>query len=127
MRRTHNTKSPAVMNRTVAEASHGTVDKLSRRKRRASLTNTQKLLILNKLEKNEITLDEVTADYNVCKNTVKKWRRDKIEGQVQEEGHSERKRAATNDGLNRIRAGVKEFVNNNRAQSRERQIHLTCK
>ena len=87
MRRTHNTKSPAVMNRTVAEASHGTVDKLSRRKRRASLTNTQKLLILNKLEKNEITLDEVTADYNVCKNTVKKWRRDKIEGQVQEEGH----------------------------------------
>ena len=80
-----------------------------------------------KLEKNEITLDEVTADYNVCKNTVKKWRRDKIEGQVQEEGHSERKRAATNDGLNRIRAGVKEFVNNHRAQSRERQIHLTCK
>lgn len=94
-----------------------------------NLTNREKLVILDKLDRNEITAGEACVKYSLHRNTMPNWRKDreKIEKQVEEEGRPEKKRVRVDDGLGCIQAGVKEFYDENQAQPEELKQPLTCK
>jgi hypothetical protein len=92
------------------------VNKRSRsHKPHTNLSNKQKIMILNQLDRKEITVGKACLKYNLSRNTVPNWRkeRENIEKQVKEEGRPEKKRAMVDDGLERIRAGLKSFYDDN--------------
>jgi hypothetical protein len=70
-------------------------------KPRTNLSNKQKIMILNQLDRKEILVGKACLKYNLSSNTVSNWRKDRenIEKQVEEEGRPEKKRVMVDDGL----------------------------
>lgn len=68
-------------------------------KTQTCLTNRQKLLILDELDKTVSSAAAVCVKYNVHRNTVSNWKKNRgeIEQQVEEEGRAEKKRALAED------------------------------
>mmetsp|Transcript_12391 Transcript_12391/g.21463 ORF Transcript_12391/g.21463 Transcript_12391/m.21463 type:complete len:383 (-) Transcript_12391:294-1442(-) len=88
-----------------------------RRKRKASpkerveLTNRQKLAILDEIDRKITSQKAVVAKYGINRNTIYYWRKNKdmIKQSIEEEGRGDMKRVQANDGLMRIRDGVRAF------------------
>jgi transposase-like protein len=75
------------------------------------LTNQQKLDILNDSDKKVSTITAICDKYGVHRNTVGQWKKDsdKIRKEVEEEGRANKRRTFSDDGLRRVRHGIRAF------------------
>jgi len=96
-------------------------------KTKVVLTNQQKLDILNELDNKVITIAAVCDKYGMHHNAVGRWKKnwDNFRKQVEEEGPANKKKASADDGLRRVRLGIRAFYELNETLPKSLKLPLT--
>ena len=95
-------------------------------KTRVQLTNQQKLDILNELDKKVSTITAIRDKYGVHCNAVGQWKkdRDNMRKEVEEEGRANKKIAIGDDGLRRVRHGIRALYELNKTLPKSLKLPL---
>ena len=89
-------------------------------------TTQQKLDILDEIDRKESTVGAILKKHNVPRNMLTGWRknREALAKQV-EEGHSKKQRLVLNNGLKRIKDGIRAFYDLNSSMPKGLKIPIT--
>jgi len=118
---TNNTESKSAS----AEESLETSKK--KRKRREAYSITEKLAILDEIDQKVLSQEFICKKYGTTRNSVSIWRnnREEYERQVAEDKRGKKKTVLHNDGLRRIKNGLKTFYEFNMTLPPESRIPLS--
>mmetsp|Transcript_1535 Transcript_1535/g.2933 ORF Transcript_1535/g.2933 Transcript_1535/m.2933 type:complete len:455 (+) Transcript_1535:113-1477(+) len=118
---TNNTESKSAS----AEESLETSKK--KRKRREAYSISEKLAILDEIDQKVLSQEFICKKYGTTRNSVSIWRnnREEYERQVAEDKRGKKKTVLHNDGLRRIKNGLKTFYEFNMTLPPESRIPLS--
>ncbi len=91
------------------------------------LTAAEKLDILTQLDDKVSTIGGIVQKYGIHCNSIANWRkdRDKIHSQVEDEGQANKRRAVRDDGLMRVRVGIRSFYELNESLPKKLRTPIT--
>ena len=94
-----------------APAPSKTKSSQKRKSQNDGLTAAEKLDILTQLDDKVSTVGGIVQKYGIHCNSIANWRKnqDKIQSQVEDEGQANKRRAVRDDGLMRVRVGIRSF------------------
>jgi hypothetical protein len=99
-----------------------------RKSQNVGLTAAEKLDILTQLDDKVSTIGGIVQKYGIHCNSIANWRkdRDKIQSQVKNEGRANKRQAVCDDGLMRVRVGIRSFYELNESLPKKLRIPITC-